>query len=61
MEKKIIKIEFVNFTLKKISMIKTVLIIIISVSIFGLILFVLVKNAMKKKIDELVKNKKKLK
>ena len=42
-------------------MIKTVLIIIISVSIFGLILFVLVKNAMKKKIDELIKNKKKLK
>ena len=30
-------------------MIKTILIIIISVSIFGLILFVLVKNAMKKK------------
>tara|TARA_B100001121_G_C18436461_1_gene501703 strand:+ start:131 stop:259 length:129 start_codon:yes stop_codon:yes gene_type:complete len=40
-------------------MIKTILIIIISVSIFGLILFVLVKNAMKKRIDELVKNKKK--
>tara|TARA_A100001011_G_scaffold398864_1_gene504879 strand:+ start:2205 stop:2333 length:129 start_codon:yes stop_codon:yes gene_type:complete len=42
-------------------MIKTILIIIVSVSIFGLILFIFVKNAMKKKIDELVKNKKKIK
>ena len=40
-------------------MIKTILIIIVSVSIFGLIVFVLVKNAMKKKIDDLLEEENK--
>ena len=42
--------------------IRIILIIIISVSIFGLILFVLVKNYMKKKLDYFLeeKNKKKI-
>ena len=40
-------------------MIKTILIIIVSVSIFGLIVFVFVKNAMKKKIDDLIKEENK--
>jgi preprotein translocase subunit SecG len=40
-------------------MIKTVLIIIISVSIFGLIVFILVRNALKRKIDQLVEEEKK--
>ena len=35
-------------------MIKTILVIIISVAIFGLIVFVLVRNALKRKIDQLV-------
>ena len=37
---------------------KIILIIIISVSIFGLILFVFVKNYMKNKINFLLKNEK---
>ncbi len=40
-------------------MIKTILIIVISVAIFGLIIFVLVKNALKRKIDQLVEDEKK--
>ena len=42
---------------------RIILIIIVSVSIFGLILFVVVKNYMKKKIEYYLeeKNKKKLK
>ncbi|WP_179850372.1 hypothetical protein [Candidatus Pelagibacter communis] len=40
---------------------RIILIIIISVSIFGLILFVFVRNYIKNKIDNLVKEKKKLK
>ena len=42
--------------------IKTILIIIISVAIFGLLLFVFVKNYIKKKLDYYLhkKNKKKL-
>jgi len=36
-------------------MLKTIAIIIISVSIFGLILFVVVKNSMKKRIDYYLK------
>ncbi len=35
--------------------IKTILVIIVSVSIFGLLLFVFVKNYIKNKIDNLVK------
>ena len=43
-------------------MIKTIAIIIVSVSIFGLIVFVLVKNFMKRKIDYYLKlNEKKIK
>jgi len=42
-------------------MTKTILIIIISVSIFGLLIFVLVRNALKKKIDYLVEEEKKQK
>ena len=42
--------------------IKTILIIIISVAIFGLLLFVFVKNYIKKKIDYyLIKKNKKIK
>ncbi len=40
-------------------MIKTILIIIVSVAIFGLIVFVLVRNALKRKIDQLVEEEKK--
>ncbi len=43
-------------------MVKTILIIVISVSIFGLILFVVVKNTIKKRIDYYLKlNEKKRK
>ena len=37
-------------------MIKTIAIIVISVSIFGLLLFVFVKNHIKKKIDDHLNN-----
>tara|TARA_B100000674_G_C37120540_1_gene593209 strand:- start:54 stop:191 length:138 start_codon:yes stop_codon:yes gene_type:complete len=40
-------------------MIKTILIIIVSVSIFGLLVFVFVRNALKRKIDLMVENEKK--
>ena len=40
-------------------MIKTILIIIVSVAIFGLVVFVLVRNALKRKIDILVDEEKK--
>ncbi len=40
-------------------MTKTILIIIISVAIFGLIIFVIVRNALKRKIDQLVEEEKK--
>ena len=40
---------------------RIILIIIVSVSIFGLLIFVFVKNYIKNKIDYLVKEKKKLK
>ncbi len=40
-------------------MTKTILIIIISVAIFGLVVFVLVRNALRKKIDQLVEEEKK--
>tara|TARA_B100002051_G_scaffold188684_1_gene178735 strand:- start:474 stop:617 length:144 start_codon:yes stop_codon:yes gene_type:complete len=42
-------------------MIKTILIIILSVSFFGILLFILVRNALKRKIDFLVKEEKKRK
>ena len=41
-------------------MIKAILIIVISVSIFGLILFVFVKNRMKKRINFYLEKKNKL-
>tara|TARA_B100000530_G_scaffold273504_1_gene186242 strand:+ start:21 stop:158 length:138 start_codon:yes stop_codon:yes gene_type:complete len=40
-------------------MIKTILIIVVSVAIFGLVIFVLVRNALKRKIDQLVEEEKK--
>ena len=40
-------------------MIKTILIIIVSVSIFGILFFILVRNALKKKLDILVEEEKK--
>ena len=40
-------------------MIKTILIIIISVTIFGIIFFVLVRNALRKKLDILLEEEKK--
>ena len=40
-------------------MTKTILIIIISVTIFGLVVFVLVRNALKRKIDQLVEEEEK--
>ena len=39
-------------------MLKTILIIIISVSILGILIFSVVRKAMKNKIEELVKNEK---
>tara|TARA_B100000959_G_scaffold53053_1_gene55201 strand:+ start:101 stop:247 length:147 start_codon:yes stop_codon:yes gene_type:complete len=42
-------------------MLKTIAIIIVSVSIFGLILFVVVKNSMKKRIDYYLKSNEKRK
>ena len=40
-------------------MIKTILIIIVSVAIFGLIVFVIVRNLMKRKLEEIINNQKK--
>ena len=40
-------------------MIKTILIIIVSVAIFGLIVLVLLRNALRKKLDQLVEEEKK--
>ena len=40
---------------------RTILIIIVSVSIFGLLVFVFVRNYIKNKIDLMVKKEKKLK
>ena len=40
-------------------MIKTILAIIISVSIFGILVFSIVRQMMQKKINELVENEKK--
>jgi len=40
-------------------MIKTILIIIISVTIFGILVYIFVRNALKRKIDALVKDEKK--
>ena len=40
-------------------MIKTILIIILSVSFFGILFFILVRNALKRKLDILVEEEKK--
>jgi hypothetical protein len=40
-------------------MIKTILIIIISVTIFGWLFFIIVRNALKRKLDILVEEEKK--
>ena len=40
-------------------MIKTILIIIISVTIFGIIFFILVRNALKRKLEVLLEEEKK--
>ena len=40
-------------------MIKTILIIIISVTIFGIIFFILVRNVLKRKLEILLKEEKK--
>ena len=42
-------------------MIKTILIILLSVSIFGILFFSLVRNALKRKLDILVEEEKKRK
>ena len=39
-------------------MIKTILIIIISVTFFGILFFILVRNALKRKLDMLVEKEK---
>ena len=39
-------------------MIKTILIIIISVNFFGILFFILVRNALKRKLDMLVEEEK---
>lgn len=40
-------------------MFKTILIIILSVTLFGVIFFILVRNSLKRKIDQLVEDEKK--
>ena len=42
-------------------MIKTILAIIISVTFFGVLLFIIVRNLLKNKLDQLVKEEKKRK
>ena len=42
-------------------MIKTILIIVLSVSFFGVLFFILVRNALKRKIDLLVEEEKRKK
>jgi hypothetical protein len=42
-------------------MIKTILIIVVSVTLFGWFFFIIVRNALKRKLDLLVKQEKKAK
>ena len=42
-------------------MIKTILIIILSVSFFGILFFIIVRNALKRKLDILIEEEKKRK
>ena len=39
-------------------MLKTILIIVISVSIFGIVFFILVRNSLKRKLDLLIEQEK---
>ncbi|MFL2883302.1 MAG: hypothetical protein ACJZ69_03380 [Pelagibacteraceae bacterium] len=39
-------------------MIKTILIIIISVTLFGVLFFILARNALRKRLDEIIKENK---
>tara|TARA_B100000427_G_scaffold311978_1_gene303048 strand:+ start:525 stop:668 length:144 start_codon:yes stop_codon:yes gene_type:complete len=39
-------------------MLKTISIIVLSVTFFGVLFFILVKNSLKKKLEDLVKNEK---
>ena len=41
-------------------MLKTILTIIISVTFFGVLFFIIVRNLLKRKLDQLVKDEKKL-
>ena len=41
-------------------MIKTILIIIISVTIFGVVFFIIVRNSLKRQLDIIVENENKL-
>ena len=41
-------------------MLKTILAIIISVTFFGVLFFIIVRNLLKRKLDQLVKDEKKL-
>ena len=42
-------------------MIKTILIIVISVTIFGVIFFIIVRNSLKRQLDIIVENEKQIK
>ena len=39
-------------------MLKTILIIILSVTFFGVLFFIIVRNLLKRKLDQMVKNEK---
>ena len=61
MEKRIIKIQAYFLKDQIIWMIKTVSIIIISVTILGVVFFILVRNALRKKLDILLEEEEKRK
>jgi hypothetical protein len=42
-------------------MIKTILIIVISVTIFGVVFFIIVRNSLKRQLDIIVENEKQIK
>jgi len=42
-------------------MIKTILIIVISITIFGVVFFIIVKNYLKRQLDIIVENEKQIK
>jgi hypothetical protein len=61
MEKKIIKTQVCLLEELKIEMIKTILIIILSVTFFGVLFFILVRNALRRKLDILIEEEEKRK